>query len=88
MVIVIRSIVQIRHLWKQSVIFKLLLFLCVLSALVAGCKTEKDRQNACAEINSTRVIESSKRMDILKSYGYTPLVMGTQRWKLRLWNSR
>ncbi len=32
-----------------------------------------DKANACAEILSTRVFESSKRMDILKFYGFTPV---------------
>ncbi|MFC1720046.1 hypothetical protein ACFL00_02780 [Pseudomonadota bacterium] len=45
----------------------------LVSFALCGCKTEVDTENACAEVTATRVIESSKRMEILKSYGYKPV---------------
>ena len=56
---------------------KLLIF--PLFILVAACDSNSGKdyvdkiQNACAELTSTRVIERSKRMDIMKSYDFTPL---------------
>ena len=56
---------------------KLIIFL--LFILIAACdsnsgKDHVDRiQNACAELTSTRVIDRSKRMDIMKSYDFTQL---------------
>ena len=56
---------------------KLIIF--PLFILVAACDSNSSKdyvdriQNACAELTSTRVIDRSKRMDILKSYNFTPL---------------
>lgn len=54
------------------------LFVCLsLSIFVLlflfGCnKREQEIKNACLENGQTSIIQASKRMDILKSYGYTP----------------
>ncbi|MFC1720114.1 hypothetical protein ACFL00_03125 [Pseudomonadota bacterium] len=44
-----------------------------VSLILAGCHTDSDRENACAEIHATKVMDSAKRMEILKSYGYEPV---------------
>jgi hypothetical protein len=61
-------------------------FALLLLGTLFGCDTGVDAENACAEINSTRMFESSKRMEVLKSYGLTPVqaedvesIMMTQR---------
>ena len=50
------------------------IILATLLVAVSGCGNEENIQNACAEISSTTQGFSgpSKRMEILKSYGFTP----------------
>jgi len=50
----------------------LLITTCILNGCSKDISSDENILNACIEWGNTKVFESSKRMDILKNYGFSP----------------